>query len=203
MIRAVIFDSDGMLVHGPRFSEKYVADHDVAITLLTPFFAGPFQQCIIGKADLRDELQKGWLEKWSWKGSADDLLNYWFSVGDVRDDAVFAVVPELRRKSITCCVATNQEKYRTAYLSSTFGYGTTFDKVYASAYIGAKKPEQGFFEYVANDLARAYGVSDPSEVMFWDDDLDNVRGAGDYGFNAQHFTDAASFTRVLSEAGIL
>ena len=203
MIRAVIFDSDGMLVHGPRFSEKYVADHDIAITLMNDFFAGPFQQCIVGKADLREELQKDWLEKWSWKGSADELLNYWFSVGDVRDEAVFASVPLLRQKNITCVVATNQEKYRTAHLTNTFGYGTVFDKVYSSAYIGSKKPEPAFFAHITEDLAKTYGVSDPGEVMFWDDDLDNVRGAGDCGFDARHFTDAASYTRVMSEAGIL
>ncbi|KND50429.1 MAG: hypothetical protein AB202_02125 [Parcubacteria bacterium C7867-007] len=65
MIKAVIFDSDGMLSHGPRFSDTYAREQNIPIEEMIPFFTGPFKDCLIGKADLKDELEKGdWLQKW-------------------------------------------------------------------------------------------------------------------------------------------
>lgn len=61
MTKAVIFDSDGMLSHGPRFSEHYAREHGILIEEMTPFFTGPFKKCLVGQADLKEELAKGWL----------------------------------------------------------------------------------------------------------------------------------------------
>ena len=203
MTRAVIFDSDGMLVHGPRFSEKYITDHGISIKLMEPFFEGPFKDCLVGKADLREELTKGWLENWQWRGTVDELLNYWFAVGDRRDESVFSSVATLRGKGIVCLVATNQEKYRTAYLSNTFGYTAAFNKVYSSALIGHKKHEQEFFEHVMRDITASFAISDPKEVMFWDDDIDNVRGASDFGFDAHQFTGAEAYAETMRSMKLL
>ena len=96
MIKAVIFDSDGMLTHGPRFSDTYAKEHGISIEEMTPFFTGPFRECLVGKADVKEELKKGWLKRWQWKGTADDLLGYWFSVGDTLDQEVFTMVGALR-----------------------------------------------------------------------------------------------------------
>ena len=142
MIQAVIFDFDGMLTHGPRFSEHYSKEHGISIDEMTPFFVGPFIDCLVGKADLKDELQKGWLEKWNWTHSADELLKYWFSVGDRLDQNVFDSVGKLRSNGLICVLATNQEKYRTDHLSETFGYNKAFDKVFSSAYTGLKSPHR-------------------------------------------------------------
>ena len=60
MIKAIIFDSDRMLTHGPRFSGHYANEYDIAHDQMTPFFIGPFKDCLIGKAYMRvcDESRK-------------------------------------------------------------------------------------------------------------------------------------------------
>jgi putative hydrolase of the HAD superfamily len=194
MIKTVIFDSDGMLTHGPRFSEHYSKEHGISIDEMTPFFVGPFKDCLVGKADLKEELQKGWLEKWKWPGTTDELLDYWFSVGDHLDQNVFASVEKLRDSGLICVLATNQERYRTDYLSDTFGYTDAFDKVFSSAYTGHKKPSSEFFDEIMTYLR----IKDPSiqkaNVLFWDDDNENVAGAHTYGFMTRLFVDNARYT---------
>ena len=77
-MKVVTFDLDGMILHGQRFSERYAAEFDINIEDMIPFFGEPFDKCITGQADLKEELIKGgWLEKWKWQGSVEKLLAYW------------------------------------------------------------------------------------------------------------------------------
>ncbi len=152
MIKAIIFDSDGMLTLDTRFSSVYANEYGISVDEMTPFFVGPFKDCLVGKADLKEELQKGWLAKWGWDKSADELLKYWFSVGSAPDPAILATILELRDRGIICVLATNQEKYRTDHMLKEFGYAEVFDKVFSSAYVGHKKPSREFFDEVMSYL---------------------------------------------------
>ena len=203
MIKAIIFDSDGMLTHGPRFSEQYSKEKGISLEVMTPFFIGPFKDRLVGKADLKEELSKGWLEKWNWTGSVDDLLGHWFSVGDLLEEEVFDSVRKLRNKGLFCVLATNQEKYRTDYLSNAFGYNTAFDKVFSSAYTGHKKPSSEFFdEIMAYFKARDTSI-DKKDVLFWDDDPENIEGAEIYGFEIRQFINTRRYLEQMNELGLL
>jgi putative hydrolase of the HAD superfamily len=203
MIKAVIFDSDGMLTHGPRFSEQYSKTHGISIDEMTPFFVSPFKDCLVGKSDLKEELKKGWLEKWNWSGTIDELLIYWFSVGDRLDQNVFDSVGELRANGLICVLATNQEKYRTDYLSGTFGYDDVFDKVFSSAYTGHKKPSAEFFAEILTFLKAKDPTIRGEDVLFWDDDEENVAGAKQYGFTTRQFIDSSRYASEMRSLELL
>ena len=82
-----------------------------------------------------------------------------------------------------CCVlATNQEKYRTGYLPNKFEYAIAFGKMFPSAYVGHAKPTAGFFGAVFSYLSSRHSPMIQSNVLFWDDDIENVQGAKEYGF---------------------
>ena len=203
MIKAIIFDSDGMLAHGPRFSDTYAKEFEIPIEEMIPFFTGPFQECVIGKADLKQELQKGWIERWKWTKSADDLLKYWFEVGDVLDHEVFGTVGKLRAKGIPCVLATNQERYRSEYLSEKFEYNDVFDRVFSSSAVGHKKPSPEFFEIIFSYLRERDSTIQKPDVLFWDDDMENVDGARAVGFEARQFIDARGYIEEMQHLELL
>jgi putative hydrolase of the HAD superfamily len=203
MTKAIIFDSDGMLTHGPRFSAKYAAEHGISIDVMNPFFDGPFKDCLVGKSDLKAELENGWLDKWSWKGTSDELLAYWFSCGDELDQSVFETISSLRKKGVICVLATNQEKYRTDYLSEKFGYVDAFNKVFSSAYVGFKKPHEDFFDVVFEYFQSIDDSITKADVLFWDDDIKNVEGAKSFGFQAVQYRTQAEYIGELNTLSLL
>ena len=171
--RAVIYDNDGMITHGGRFSEQYAKEFGVDPAVIAPFFEGPFKNCLMGKTDLKEELKKV-LETWKWKGSVDELAQYWFSIGDSVHDDMYASILKLRAQGLIVCLATNQEKYRTKYLVNKLSYDKIFDEIFSSADLGAYKHSPDGLEKIFQVLKEKYAISDKGEILYWDDREDHV-----------------------------
>jgi putative hydrolase of the HAD superfamily len=186
-IRAVIFDADGMIVHGRRFSDRLANEYGITNEKTSPFFSGAFQDCLVGGADLRESLSAH-IAAWGWKSDLDSLLRYWFSEAENHvDETVLAIADALREKGIRVVLATNNEKYRTDDLVNRRGLGVHFDAVFSSSSVGSKKPSPKFFEVIRQELGL-----ERHEIMFWDDDAENVRGAESFGFIARRYSDPDS-----------
>lgn len=196
MIKAIIFDADGMVINGAIFSNQLERDYNITSITVQPFFMGVFQDCLVGKADLKEVLPSH-LSKWGWKGSVDDFLEYWFKAEHKIDERIIEKIKELQQKGIKFYLATNQEKYRAAYLKNEMGFGDVFDTIYASALVGFKKPQREFFEYIQKDLEKQRITKD--EVVFWDDQEKNVRAAEEFGWNAKLYKEYDEFEKEIED----
>lgn len=189
MIKAIIFDADGMLVHGERFSSRLEKDFGISTEVTGEFFKNEFQDCLIGKADLKEELAK-YVDKWGWDQGVDALVSYWFDdAHNVVDTQFQTLIHQLRERGVVCVLATNNEQYRVDYLSKDRGLENWLDGIYASSQIGYKKPAPKFFQGILDNL----GGIDKEEVVYWDDDDKNLLGAKDFGFQAEKYTDIENF----------
>lgn len=198
--KVIIYDNDGMVTHGGRFSEQYSKEFGIDVSVMTPFFEGPFKKCLTGKADLKEELGKV-LGAWKWRGTVDELMQYWFVIGDSIYEDVYASILVLKEQGLIVCLATNQERYRTEYLINKLSYDKIFDEIFSSAKLGAYKHSVEGLEKISQILREKYNVSDRGEIMYWDDREGNIESLNKIGFNGQQYRDHNSFKAILAECG--
>lgn len=193
LIKAVLFDVDGVLANGKRFSETLEKDLGVSKEKSLPFFTGKFLDCLVGKADLKEELEP-LLDDWNWDGTIDEFLIYWFKSEHAIDEPLIEEVKKLQNKNIQCFVITNQEKYRTAYIINEMGFGNIFDGIFSSADVGYMKPQHEFFLNVLNKIG-----FQAKEVLFVDDTVGHIESAKVLGIQTILFTNTNEVVKKLEK----
>jgi len=193
MIKAVLLDADGVVVRPEKiFSQRMHEEYGVPENELQEFFRGKFQQCLVGKADVK-ELLADKIEKWGWQGTVGQLLQYWFSNESQTDQRVIDVIKQLKQKGYRVYLATNQEKNRTEYFKTQMGFGKLFDGIFSSAYVGYRKEEPEFFKHVMQNLN-----VQPEEIVFWDDSARHIASAKSLGIQAYLYKDFNEFSQQLN-----
>lgn len=200
-MKAIFFDVDWVLVRTERFSLQYQRKFDIDVSTMLPFFTWVFQDCLIWKADLKIEVEP-WLGKRKWIDWVDEFLKFRFKAEHHIDKKVVSLVRELKNKWIICYAATNQEKYRTEYMKNNMWFDGLFDAVYSSADIWYKKPDRDFFDFLIEHVSNTYWITDSSEILFFDDDVENVEWAKKSGLMSYHYEELDDLTTVLKNYGL-
>jgi len=192
MIKVIIFDGVGLITHQEPLSVGLARDYGFSMEKMLPFFTGPLQDCVAGRAELK-EIIVPYLDAWGWNKGVDAMLDYWFTRDHKIDTEMVPYIENLKKKGIQCFLATNQEKNRYAYMLDKMGFVEIFDKTYCSAHLGHKKPSQEFYKEIYKDLENIR----KEEILFWDDKLENVKGAKDFGFHAELYATFEDFEKVM------
>lgn len=193
MIKAVIFDVDGVLIDLTiaKAKDQFEKDWGITSSQTQAFFMHDFINCLKGEADLKETIAP-YLVKWGWNSSVNEFLDYWFESQKTINNEVIDVVNKLKKRSLKVFVATNQEKYRAEYLSNKLGFGMLFDGFYASSSIGTTKKDPEFFIRLLEQIQMK-----PANVLFWDDTMSHVESAKSIGMNAELFTNTQEFKNKL------
>jgi putative hydrolase of the HAD superfamily len=189
----MLFDIDGVLVNGEPFSQQLARDYGITLEMTAGFFKGVFSECLVGRADLKQEIAS-YLPQWGWQRSVDEFLADWFAYETCIDEALLASIQQLRQQTLPCYLATNQERHRIAYILNEMGFAGKFDGIFSSASIGYMKHEPAFFAAVLEALP---GVQ-AREILFWDDNLANVAAARTAGIQAELYTNFANYEKQMS-----
>ncbi|MBD3281025.1 HAD-IA family hydrolase [Candidatus Dojkabacteria bacterium] len=178
MIKLLIYDITGVLTKSERFSVQYSELFGIPYESVLSFFKSDFQNCLIGKSDLKREI-KPWLEKWKSVYDPDSFLELWFKLENDIDIEIFRSVFQLQEKEYETVIATHQEKYRLKYIKETMKLDRVFERIYSSCNLGIKKNNPDFFRTILSD----YGLK-PEEAVFFDNDKKNIESAKSLGIDA-------------------
>lgn len=182
----LIFDADGVVIEPWWFARELQSNYGITPDLTRRFFTEGFKACLVGKADLAAQLAPH-MAQWGWMGSVDELIKLWNQAEDKPRTKLLDHIQRLRRRGITCCLASNQSHERADYIEHVMGFDALFDHLYFSCRLGAAKPDCKFFEAITTSLGCA-----PQRVRFWDDTVAHVDGALECGWHATHFTSDTS-----------
>ncbi len=171
----ILFDVDGVLIHSETWSKEYAQRTGIDPNHMKHFFTGVFQDCVIGKADLKEVITP-FLKEWKWEKSPEAFLQAWFDFENKPDTKLLSLIQEIRGWGIKCQLATNNEKYRLGYLRDEMNFWNLFDSIFSSTEIWYKKPHEAFYTYIIDSLE-----TDASDILYFDDSEENIESARKLG----------------------
>lgn len=195
MIRAALFDLDGVLRHFEveallEIERRHgLAPRAILTALLHP---SRLQDAVTGR--LSDEEWRNAAARELGPAGADFLA--WEGIHGRVDEAVLGLIQNVRKK-VPVGLLTNATSRLRADLCR-LGLDDAFDLVVNTSEIGVAKPDARAFAHAAEGL----GFS-PAEILFVDDTAANVEAAARLGFTAHRFEGAEGLTAFLGDRGLL
>lgn len=201
LTRVILFDVDGVLIKPPHYFSRELENkgYQKVVENLDPFFhSTPNHFCLEGKADA-EQMIAPFLKKFGWPGTAKNHLQQQFQFeSQFLDKNFIRQIQRLRQSGILCCLSTDQEKHRAEFLLTEMKFKDIFSKAYISCYIGYRKCQDKFWDYVLQDLKKDMVNLQPAEITYFDDTLANVGVASKFGIRAFLFKDVEQFNRDLN-----
>lgn len=192
MSRAVIFDVDGVLIHGMHTNPAHVRRWDANLQadlgvdpqrFVSEFIYDIFvKRVVTGQVSVIEALERR-LPSLGYKGSPMAFLQYWLERDSELNQPLLQVIRRLKATGdVRLYIATNQEHMRAQWLWSHLRLCDLFEDIFYSARIGVRKPDPRFFNFVESRLG-------PQEEppLFFDDTPAVIAAAQSAGWEAVLF----------------
>lgn len=202
--KVILFDVDGVLVKYSTsfFEELERRGHADAVRTLLDYYR---EENVTVRSEGRgreQELVQPYLERLGWAGTAEEFLDAQGEfAGSHVDEKMMAVVGTLRAQGVKCCLATNQGPYQARFLLEKLGWREKFDRAYLSCELGCRKSGAGFWQQVLDDIGREMGAINSWEIVFFDDQKENVDLAASFGIQSFLFTGNIQFEKDMNLLG--
>ena len=194
MIKAVIFDMNGIFVQSPnlstRFQEKFgvpVEEFLSALKIIMP----KVRQAITGDAFVYWE---PYLKKWDVNLTKEEFFDLWFSA-EKENLELIELAKQIKKKGMKVFILSNNFKERANYYKDNFQFLKEIpDKIYYSWQTGFIKPNPEAFKNLLSENNLKAG-----ECLYFDDQEKNIEVANGLGINAFLFKDIEDFKKVLAK----
>jgi len=208
MPRTILFDVDGVLIHGyhakPEFRKCWDETMEADLGLnrehfQKQFIFGPFvQQVLVGAQSLQEALTT-YLPTTNARVTAQEVIDYWMRNDANINQPLLDAAKRLKATGeVRLFLATNQEHTRAAYLMQTLAMQEHFEDIFHSARIGTIKPNQAYFQTVSDLLG-----PQTEPPIFFDDTQNVVDAANAFGWQAHQFDTVADLNKNPFVANLL
>lgn len=199
MIKAITFDMDGVyFVNGKsNFISSLVSLGVSEEEAKRVFLQSDQMNKEYKEGKMIDKEYWSWAAKeWKLEKTPQELIDLLISGYEV-DGKVVEVVKKIRANGYKTLICTNNFPARINGLQKRFKFLDNFDAWAISYEVGASKPNRKIFE----SLVEKSGVN-PEEIVFADDNNDNLKGAKEVGIQAFFYEGFDKFVEKLQELGV-
>lgn len=191
MLKAAIFDLNGIFMQSEKLSDRFARDFNVPATDFLPKLSVIMEEVRKPGARPAFEYWKPELEKWGINLSEKEFWEYWFGV-EVLSKRMVAFAKSLKEKGIKVFILSNNFKERADYYGSYDWIHEAVDKTYFSWQTGFVKPDVRAWELVLqeNNLTS-------EECVYFDDQQKNLDACNQLGIKAFMFTNEEDLERII------
>tara|TARA_Y100000310_G_C20450332_1_gene700399 strand:- start:143 stop:748 length:606 start_codon:yes stop_codon:yes gene_type:complete len=199
MIRAITFDLDGVyFLNGKSNFITNLVKLGVSKEMATNVFLKSEEMNRFyktGKMSDREYWQFA-INKWGLSLSVGEIVNLLIKGYEINSEIV-NVVKGVRKKGFKTCICSNNFPARINGLQKKYSFLDDFDAISLSYQVGATKPSVKIFQ----DLVDRAKVK-PEEIIFADDNDDNLLGAKKLGIQAFFYEGVEKFFDRLKTLGV-
>ncbi|MDO8563406.1 MAG: HAD family phosphatase [Nanoarchaeota archaeon] len=192
MVRAVIFDLNGVFIQSPLLSERFQKDFGVSIDKFVPALSDVMSKARLPKARDVFDYWKPYFKEWNVSLDREKFFDYWFGA-EKENKTMVDYVLKLKKKGYKIFALSNNFRERTDYYAQNFKFlNKVFDGVYYSWQTGFAKPDERAYRMILDDN----GLK-ASDCFYFDDSDKNVESAKKLGINAFKFKNLDEIVKVL------
>ncbi|HOX40674.1 MAG TPA: HAD family phosphatase [bacterium] len=194
MIKAIIFDLNGVFVQSTKLSDRFAADFGVSPDKFLPALKEIMAEVRLPGARDCYSYWQPYLQEWGINMNREAFYNYWFSA-EKEIPELIEYAQELKRKGMKLLVLSNNFAERTEYYREHFPWlNEIFDGAYFSWETGFVKSEVGAYENILkeNDLKG-------DECLYFDDSEENIELARSLGIEAYLYSGLIEVKRMVGE----
>ncbi len=192
MIKAVIFDLNGIFLQAPKLGHRLAQDYGVKHEEFLPVLHEVMHKVRqLGAASAFSYWQPH-LQKWGINFSEREFFDYWFGAEKVSEQMV-TFAKQLRAKGIKVFVLSNNFRERAEYYGHYPWVHEAVDKVYFSFNTGFVKPDVRAWQLILSE-----NNLKPEGCLYFDDKESNLKAAEEIGIRTFHFTKEAELKRIVN-----
>lgn len=185
MIKAIIFDLNGVFVRSRKLSERFQEDFGVGPEEFLPALADVMARVRQPGAAAMFSYWQPYFAKWKVNFSADEFADYWFHAEKAVPEMI-ELAEEWKARGLKIFILSNNLAERAEYYAENFPFLKTLPvKVYYSFETGFIKPDERAYRL----LLEENGLK-PEECLYFDDADKNVAVATGLGLRAFRFAGA-------------
>ncbi|HEY4493992.1 MAG TPA: HAD family phosphatase [Candidatus Paceibacterota bacterium] len=192
MIKAVIFDLNGIFIQAPKLGERLTRDYGVDHAKFMPKLHEIMHQIRQPGAKSAFTYWGEALKDWGVSFTESDFWKYWFGA-EVVSEKMVAFAKNLRTRGVKVFILSNNFKERSQYYDQYPWVHEAVDKVYFSWQTGYVKPDVRAWQNVLkeNNLK-------PEDCIYFDDQERNLKASAEVGIKAYHFTNEEELERIVN-----
>lgn len=193
MIKAVIFDLNGVFIHSPKLSDRFEKDFRVPIADFLPKLSEIMAKVRTPNAGSAYSYWKPVLAQWGITMDETEFWDYWFKA-ETPSQEMIALAQELKAKGVKVITLSNNFKERSEFYGHYPWMHEAVDRAYFSWQTGLVKPDTKAWKLVLADFNLA-----PAEAIYFDDQEKNLAAAESLGIKAFMYASPEATQEVISK----